>query len=205
MQCRIGPRKAGSSLRKAGSSPCNAGMSRRTAALRGATPDRHAATRFGAGAARGVNGAMRNCHAATSDRLGATQDRHAGKQDRDVATPDRLGATRIVSVQRGSSRCNADRREGATRDRDAGAVGVGSWTLGVVRTRGFLCLHHASSDVIDDGSVAVECRRGTRRDALPPRMARRSKSSNAELCKTCCLDVTARSRRWYGKSVPYRT
>ena len=44
-----------------------------------------------------------------------------------------------------------------------------------------------------------------KRNALPPRMPRRSKSSNAGLCKICCLDFTARSRRRYRKSVPYRT
>ena len=48
-------------------------------------------------------------------------------------------------------------------------------------------------------------RREKRRDALPPRIARLSESFNSELCKMCCLEFTARSRRRYGKSVPYRT
>jgi hypothetical protein len=48
-------------------------------------------------------------------------------------------------------------------------------------------------------------RRGKRRDALPPRMARLSESFNSELREMRCLEFTARSRRRYGKSVPYRT
>jgi hypothetical protein len=48
-------------------------------------------------------------------------------------------------------------------------------------------------------------RRGKRRDALPPRMARLSESFSSELCKIRCLEFTARSRRRYGKSVPYGT
>ena len=47
--------------------------------------------------------------------------------------------------------------------------------------------------------------RRKRRDALPPRMARLSKSFNSELCKMRCLELMARSRRRYGKSVPYKT
>src|SRR6267154_225653 len=48
-------------------------------------------------------------------------------------------------------------------------------------------------------------RRGKRHDALAPRMARLSRSSNAELRKIRCLEFMARSRRRYGKSVPYMT
>src|SRR5882724_6976741 len=45
---------------------------------------------------------------------------------------------------------------------------------------------------------------GKRRDALAPRMARFSESFNSELSKIRCLERIARSRRRYGKSVPYK-
>jgi len=45
-------------------------------------------------------------------------------------------------------------------------------------------------------------RSGKKRDALPPRMARLSKSFDSELRKMRCLEFLARSRRSYGKSVP---
>src|SRR5437867_10041346 len=49
-----------------------------------------------------------------------------------------------------------------------------------------------------------ECKRGKRRAALPPRMARLSKSFNSELCKICCLAFTAKSRRRYGNRIDGR-
>src|SRR5206468_4551811 len=54
-------------------------------------------------------------------------------------------------------------------------------------------------------SPKTESKRGKRRAALPPRMARLSKSFNSKLCKIRCLEFAAKSRRKYGKSVPYRT
>ena len=50
-------------------------------------------------------------------------------------------------------------------------------------------------------SPTKECKRGKRRAALPPRMARLSKSFNSELCKICCLAFIAKSRRRYGNRI----
>src|ERR1700730_19014498 len=91
---------------------------------------------------------------------------------------------------------------GATTDRKAAAATESSSLSGCMTDQGALaagflrmlgCIYFFQITFLEAAN-----RREKRRDALPPRMARLSKSFNSELRKMRCLEFMARSRRRYG-------